>query len=1277
MSGGVSVREDASSMPASLSTEQAISFADTERFRIVRQLGTGGMGVVYEAVDLERGGRVALKTLRTANPQTLYRFKHEFRALAEIVHPRLVRLFELISDGERWFFTMELIDDGVNLLEWLTLDGAPAPPRESLTRARTAYSAEPSAATADSSALAAPTRVTDLSGVWSEAPRPEPRRAPARSPERIRAVFAQLAEGVRVLHLADRLHRDLKPENVFVRASTEEVVLLDFGLVAALEHSTGQSSSSVSTARPEAEEPVSPKSDSHAYLATEAGTVAGTFAYMAPEQAMAKPLTAAADWYAVGVMLYEVLTGQLPFHGSPTQIVMSKRRGELPKPPAECVPGVPEDLNELCMELLRHDPAARPTGAEVVQRLGGVAEDEALHEERLPFVGRQRQLELLWQSLESARQGTSVVHVQGRSGAGKSVLIARFLSDLAARTDTLVIAGRCYEQEFIPFKAIDNVMDALTRYLLKLPEYELAEIVPPDATVLSRVFPVLGRLLPLAEAAPDTADLHSVRQRAFSAMRELLRRLSERVRLVLFIDDLQWGDVDSAALLAEVLRPPDAPKLLLLLAYRSEHRSTNPSLLAFTTACNAALLERETHLEVGLLAPEDARALALRLLGEGDSRSALDGILEQAGGSAFLIHELANDARRIGGRTRPEGRALDDILWERVRALDDAPRELVNLVVVAGRPVRLRHAQRAARIPALAPPLVDSLCRQRLLRTEGTGSATELETFHDRVRESVLARLGQAEVARYAASLAEVLEAAEERDAETLAALFERAGQLGRASGYYAAAVKRAVSALAFERAATLAEKAIALAGTDAERTVAYEAAIHFHTDMASFPEAYALTRRGCSALGLELPAKFIPPLLIADFAVAKLRMRGRRPEQLLELPAMPNGRLELAVRIANAGAKAAFQVRPELCVSVCTKIVRLCLEHGNTPDCAIGYMVFGAIFQGGILGRYKTGYELGQLALALVDKYANERQRAEVSFVVGYFGMSWLRPAQDAEALWSAAFEAGRTSGDLFHMGCSAASRMMSFAMRGVPLAQIERESAELCGLLARNGLREPLAVVVSVRQAARDLSGATRARGSWDDAGYDQRAAADSWSTFGARHFAHYCQLSRTLSFYLWGQAEQALISLKAAQRSAPESKGMLHSAEHVFVEALVRAAVEPRSLATKLAVGRAASKLRGWARRCPANFAHKAELVHAESLRLLGRRDAALSAYSRAAALAAEFGYVHVEGMAQWLKARLHAEHGERELRDHALAEAAASFRRWGAVALADTVAQDPLR
>jgi serine/threonine protein kinase/predicted ATPase len=1250
------------------------------------------MGVVYEAIDLERNVRVALKTLRATNAQSLYRFKVEFRALAELVHPRLVPLFELMADGERWFFTMELLDDGVDLLSYLRFAEGSARSDATIARAVTqsgAANVGPNEATQLDASRSRRTQLevfpdTDRE-VTSELAIP-PRALPAPDYARVRTVFRQLAEGVQVLHERGRLHRDLKPENVSVRRSSGEVVLLDFGLVAALEAAPrGSESFRTVTAAPTASDSgvtrvVRPSQRPQAYPATDAGTITGTVAYMAPEQAMAMPLTAASDWYAVGVMLYETLTGRLPFEGTITAMLTARQLRD-PEPVMQLVPETPADLAELCMALLRRAPAARISGPELIAQLGGRPSDRPSAEPpAIVFVGRSPQRQALWAAFERSQDAVQVVHVRGASGAGKSALLQQFAAELGERPDTQVLIGRCYEQEFIPFKAVDSLMDALTRHLMLWPAEELAKLSTPDAVLLARLFPVLGRVFTSEEPAPESDDLHGIRQRAFTAVRELLRELSRRTRLVLFIDDLQWGDVDSCTLIAEVLRAPDAPRLLLVLAYRDEHLDSNACLRAITQAANEACApDREITVNVGSLDAQDAHALALELLEQHAAKPTLDRMLQQAAGSAFLIQELAQHVRAGGALGDAEPLELDDILWQRVLGLADEPRALLTAVAVAGRPIKLQHAQRAAGTATLAPRALWGLRAERLVRTDGVGPAMEIEMFHDRVRESIVARTPFADSARYAVELARVLKEANAADDESLAALYERAGELGVASGYYARAVPQAVAALAFQRAEVLARKAISLARSDAELADAYEAAIHYYTDMARFPEAYAMTRKGVGVLGIELPAKFVPPLFARDFVATQLRLIGRKPADLLQLPTMPEGRLRLAVRLANAGAKAAYQVRPELCVALCTKIVRLCLIHGNTPDCAIGYLVFGAIFQGGILRRYVVGHELGQLALALIDKYKNERQRAEVSFVVGYFGTSWLRPAIEAEALWLKAFEAGRSSGDLFHVGCAAAGRIMSLHMRGVALGEIEREAAELLPQLAKHGLNEPVKLIAAVRQAARDLRGATRQTGSWNDDDYDEAAEAASWHHFGARHFAHYCQLARAHSHYLSGRLDAAEAVMAEARRLLPESQGTLHSAEHVYVEALLVAArvgaadtrTRPKA---RMQLSRAAAKLRRWAKRCPENFEAKAELVRAEAERVAGAAEAAVAAYARATSAAERYGQTHVVALAQLLLARQQARAGVSEQSARHLEQARQKFRQWGAAALADRLSLD---
>ena len=218
------------------------------------------------------------------------------------------------------------------------------------------------------------------------------------------------------------------------------------------------------------------------------------------------------------------------------------------------------------------------------------------------------------------RGETTTVFVHGYSGSGKSSLVHRFLEELAADDRAVILEGRCFEQESVAYKALDTLIDSLSRYLRRLPRLEAEAMLPRDIAALARVFTVLTRVEAVSAAprrgleAPDPQEL---RRRAFAALRELLGRIGDRRPLVLFIDDLQWGDLDSAELLSELLRPPDAPVLLLICCYRSEpmqHNACLDRLLAIGEDGAAVFPRREVEVEAMTL--EEARDLARLLLNQ-------------------------------------------------------------------------------------------------------------------------------------------------------------------------------------------------------------------------------------------------------------------------------------------------------------------------------------------------------------------------------------------------------------------------------------------------------------------------------------------------------------------------------------------------------------------------------------------------------------------------------------------------------------------------------------
>jgi eukaryotic-like serine/threonine-protein kinase len=710
------------------------------RYHVRRRIGSGSFGIVYEVFDPVRDKILALKALRQATPDALYRFKREFRSLSDIAERNLVRLYELFSSGGEWFVSMELIR-GTNFIEYVR--GTPFVPA------------------GDEEAQPA-----DL--------------------DRLARALPQLATGLVALHGAGKLHRDIKPSNVLVGAEDHRVVLLDFGLVL----DTDLLSPGTNTA-----------------------ATSGTPAYMSPEQAGGGALGPASDWYAIGIMLYEALTGRVPFRGSFVEILDAKRAGDVP-PPSAIVSGIPQQFDDLCRDLLRLDPAARPSGDEILQRLGASAPPRVSPGARGAhlLVGRERHLRVLRDAFAAAVEGTqTTICVQGESGAGKTALVRSFLEEKREEVpDLLVLTGRCYQRESVPYKGVDSLVDALHRYMSRLDPAAIDALFPRDIAPVEQLFPILRNLGDLMRmrrrVVPDLdASRHDLRQRAFAAMRELLLRLAERTKLVLFIDDLQWGDVDSAELLDEVLRPPDAPSLLFIAAYRSDAADASPFVRAFRERVAVR------DLILGPLTHDESRELALELLGDSvsDPGEVAAIIVEESGGSPFFISELVRAFIMAGPTVLRRDATILEVLQVRLRSLPPAALGLLQMIAVHGRPILRAPLHRALSGGEFEKTLT-TLAAQNLIRGRETVQGEAVEPYHDRIAEAALSMLNEEELRRRHAQLAAALEKFE-ADAELLADHLLAAGLPDRAAVYVERAAENAAEALAFDRAARLFRRAITL----------------------------------------------------------------------------------------------------------------------------------------------------------------------------------------------------------------------------------------------------------------------------------------------------------------------------------------------------------------------------------------------------------------------------------------------------------------------------------
>jgi serine/threonine protein kinase len=622
---------------------------------------------------------------------------------------------------------------------------------------------------------------------------------------RLRAVLRQLASAVAALHGRGVVHRDLKPNNVLVTASGR-LVVLDFGISHIPQYASVYS--------------------------TFSGRAVGTPAYMSPEQLLRQAATPASDCYAIGVMLYQALVGDLPLSGPTYEAIYQARvRGSASRP-SEYVDNLPADLDALCYDLLNPAPELRPTCADILARLGidsdapppaAPADTEAI--EQAPFVGRARELNALRDALDASITSCIVLAVGGPAGIGKSTLVKRFLDELDPAKH-VVLSAKCYERESVPYKTIDALLDALVAFLKPLATRDIQRLRPRHLPDLVRTFPSLTRVEAFADAAkePSSADDHERKQRAIAALRDLFGRIADRARLVLWVDDMQWGDRDSVVVIRQLLSSPQAPACLCIGSLRVDTMHLHRLARRFLRDSSASSPILVRTLKVGRLPTADSQALARALMSD-KSDAAIDHVARESEGSPFLLWQLAEHSieperrsrlstfpalRRAklsadaGGaaQDRDGSATLGHVVAARLSRMSPAAIEALRLVAIAGGPVEQRVIASAAQLND--DTVFHALRTARLVNTDGSGDRARVELYHRRLAQPILAPADAERVRGLHRQLADAMIVRGSRDHERIAFHLQKAGDEAKAVDYLLTGADDAYAALAHARAVQL-----------------------------------------------------------------------------------------------------------------------------------------------------------------------------------------------------------------------------------------------------------------------------------------------------------------------------------------------------------------------------------------------------------------------------------------------------------------------------------------
>ncbi len=482
------------------------------------------MGEVYLAEDTRLRRKVALKMLSaelTKDEHRVRRFEKEARAASALNHPNIVTIHDIGETEVGRFIVMEAIEG----------------------RTLRALAKEPL------------------------------------SLESLAQLGAQIAKALAVAHNAGIVHRDIKPENIMVR-DDGYVKVLDFGLVRLIPRDAAEPQAETQTlvGGPQAL-PAQGRSS------TDAGALLGTTAYMSPEQARGEAVSSATDMFSLGIVLYELGTGQHPFKADSRIGVLSAIISQSPVSPSRLIPEIPAALEALILQLLEKDPRLRPGASEAERILTRLAQSTAVGASRragtVPVpdrppvpakkphhVGREKERGKLRADFDSTVGGQGrMLCVTGEPGIGKTTLVEDFLSELTAGDQPCRIArGRCSErlagtEAYLPFlEALDSLLhgengESVVRAMKLLAPTWYVQIIPLSAGDSST-----ERMLTDAKVASQ--------ERMKRELAAFLAEVSKLRPVIISFDDLHWADVATVDLIAYLVTRFESMRLLIIVTFR-------------------------------------------------------------------------------------------------------------------------------------------------------------------------------------------------------------------------------------------------------------------------------------------------------------------------------------------------------------------------------------------------------------------------------------------------------------------------------------------------------------------------------------------------------------------------------------------------------------------------------------------------------------------------------------------------------------------------------------
>ncbi len=621
---------------------------------------------------------------------------------------------------------------------------------------------------------------------------------------RIVEIACQVCAALDHAHANRIVHRDLKPDNVLLSTSDQSgsVKLADLGLAL----------------------------PGYGARISRAGVIMGTASYMAPEQALGQPIDGRTDLYALGVLLYELTTGRLPFIGDDPLTIISQHVHAPVVPPRVLRPELPRAIEDVILRLMEKSPALRfSTASEVARALreslaatetSGDADSgttvailDALSRGRL--IGRASELAEARELWRRAREGHGhAVLLSGEPGAGKTRL-AREITIQAAVDGAVVLTGGCYEYEattpYLPF------VEAFRRWVREQKDSSAVRIgLGESAAQIAKLVPEIAtRFGPFPER-PELPP-HEERLLFFDAVAQVFANLAREKGLLFYADDLHWADRGTLWLTGHLLRQLREEPVFIFGAYRDTELDRAHPLAKSLVDWNRERLV--TRIALRRFDAAETLAQLSALLGEHVSGDFGEAVYRETEGNPFFVEEVMKaliqqgSVRREGGHWKrceigeliiPQ--SVKEAIGNRLDRVGRESNEVLRAAAVLGKTftfdelmATIGDRQEDATLDAL-----DEAVAAQLITTD---SGDSFSFTHDKIREVLYEELNPVRRRRLHRLAAEVLEGrrtdsgATRYPAEKLAYHYIQAGDYEHGLVYAKQAAVEAEQIFAFDEA--------------------------------------------------------------------------------------------------------------------------------------------------------------------------------------------------------------------------------------------------------------------------------------------------------------------------------------------------------------------------------------------------------------------------------------------------------------------------------------------